>query len=345
MRLAIIFGGVSFEHEISIVSAISVNKIISSEKVFIFCDKNKDFFLIEQDFLKAKYFSSGEYIKAKKLILKKGGFFAKSLFGENKIDFDVALNLIHGASGEDGTISALFDFFEIPYIGSRIEGSVLSFNKLYTKYLAKQVGVKTLDFEVITRQNQNITLSYPFIIKPLRGGSSLGISIVHSEDELEYGLDCAYEYDDALLLEPFVEGIKEYNQAGFLSKDGFVFSLIEEPIKEKFLDFDKKYKDFSRTDKILKADISEEVSKKIQQAFEKIYNPLFKGSMIRCDFFVIENEVYLNEINPNPGSMANYLYDDFNLALNQIVTNLPKKQYINIDYSFIHEINSAKGKA
>lgn len=344
MEIAIIFGGVSYEHEISIVSAIALKKVLTCRVKFIFCDKNHEFYLIPSDKMRAKFFSDGSYKNESQIYLKKGGFFAKSMFFSKDIEFDVALNLIHGADGEDGTFSALFDFFDIAYIGSRLESSVLSFSKLWTKYLAKELGIKTLEYEIVTKDNKKIKTPYPFIVKPLRLGSSLGVKIVKNKDELDYALDVAFEFDDTLIIEPFIENVKEYNQAGCLGKNGFIFSLIEEPQKGDFLDFEKKYMDFSRTKRVIDASISQEMVKRVQDTFAKIYDPLFIGSMIRCDFFVINDEIYLNEINPNPGSMANYLYNDFNYAISQVAQNLPNKHEIKINYDFIHSINLAKGK-
>ncbi|MFV0481373.1 MAG: D-alanine--D-alanine ligase, partial [Campylobacteraceae bacterium] len=114
MKLAIVFGGESFEHEISIVSAIALKKVIYCDLIYIFCDKNRDFYHIPTNKINSKRFSSGEYLKDTKLSIGKGGFFAKKLFGEQKIDFDAVINIIHGADGEDGKMAALFDFFEIP---------------------------------------------------------------------------------------------------------------------------------------------------------------------------------------------------------------------------------------
>ena len=110
-----------------------------------------------------------------------------------------------------------------------------------------------------------------------------------------------------------------------------------------FLDFDKKYLDFSRSEKVHEADISDELKKALYSAFEKIYKPAFKGALIRCDFFVVDDKVLLNEINPIPGSMANYLFDDFT----SLITNmsLPKKREIKVNYTYLHSIRSAKGKA
>jgi len=344
MKLALLFGANSFEHEISIVSAIALKKVLKSELIYIFCDYNRDFYLIPTDKITAKRFSSGEYKKDKKLELKRGGFFYKTFMGEKQIEFDTLINVIHGKDGEDGTISSLLSFFNISFVGPRSEASVISFNKLLTKLYAKEFGVKVLDFWTLGKDNsRDIKLNYPVIIKPTRLGSSIGISIVKNKEDLDYALDVAFEFDTQVVIEPFIQGIKEYNLAGCKS-DKYNFSIIEEPQKEEFLDFDKKYLDFSRTKKVNKADLSEELSKKIKESFIKLYEPLFAGSLIRCDFFIINNEVYINEINPVPGSLANYLFDDFEKVLIDLSKHLPKTVMVPRLYKYIDKINCAKGK-
>jgi D-alanine-D-alanine ligase len=154
----------------------------------------------------------------------------------------------------------------------------------------------------------------------------------------------AFEFDTDVIIEPFIDGVKEYNQAGCFT-NAWELSIVEEPHKEAFLDFEKKYMDFSRDSQVLAADISEEMRTKIQDAFKKIYDPLFRGSIIRCDFFVVDDEVLLNEINPIPGSMANYLFEDFEGIVERLSAHLPKEQHIGIDYRYIHTIQQAKGKA
>ncbi len=344
MKYAIVFGGVSYEHEISIVSAIALKKVINSECEFIFCDERRDFYHIPSSKMRSKFFSLREYKKLPKLTLKKGGFFQKTLLSEKSIDFDIAINLIHGADGEDGKLASLFEFFDIKYIGPRIEASVISFNKLFTKLYALSLGVKTIDYQVITRDNSQIKFDFPIILKPLRLGSSIGVSVVKAKDELQYALDVAFEFDDEVLVEPFIDGIKEYNLAGAKTKEGFVFSIIEEPIKDQFLDFDKKYLNFSNTQKVNEADIDQALKKRIKDSFKSIYNHTFEGALIRCDFFVLGDQIYLNEINPNPGSYSNYLFDDFNDVLNQLSLALPKSKDISIEYRYIHSLNSVKGK-
>ncbi|PHS37346.1 MAG: D-alanine--D-alanine ligase [Sulfurovum sp.] len=346
MNIAILFGGSSFEHEISIVSAITMKKVLKkSTLTYIFVSPDREFYLVDTEKINSKLFSSGEYKKSKQLTLRKGGFFADGLFGSKAVDFDVALNLIHGRDGEDGKISSMMEFFNIPFISPRMEASSLSYNKLYTKFLAESLGVKTVAYEYLSKNDERkISMAYPVIIKPVRLGSSIGVSIVKEASKLDYALDVAFEFDTDVIVEPFIEGVKEFNQAGAYTDD-WELSIVEEPQKEEFLDFEKKYMDFSRDSQVLAADITEELKAKIQESFKKIYDPLFKGSVMRCDFFVVKGEVLLNEINPIPGSMANYLFEDFEDMIKRLSKHLPKEQTIIVDYQYIHSIQSAKGKA
>jgi D-alanine-D-alanine ligase len=346
MNIAILFGGSSFEHEISIVSAITMKKVLKKSTLsYIFVSPSREFYLIDTDKMNSKLFSSGEYKKSKQLTLKKGGFFTDGMFKSKQVDFDVALNLIHGRDGEDGKISSLMEFYSIPFISPRMEASALSYNKLYTKFLAESLGVKSVEYEKLSKDDERkISTPYPVIIKPVRLGSSIGVSIVKDESELQYALDVAFEFDTDVIVEPFIDGVKEYNLAGTYTKM-WELSIVEEPQKEEFLDFEKNNMDFSRDSQVFSADISDELKQKIEESFKKIYNPLFKGSIIRCDFFVVNNEVLLNEINPIPGSMANYLFEDFEETLWRLANSLPKEQNISIDYQYIHSIQSAKGKA
>ncbi|WP_200764060.1 D-alanine--D-alanine ligase [Nitrosophilus alvini] len=345
MKIAIVFGGQSFEHEISIVSAIALKDIIKENELqFIFLDAGREFYLIPESEMKSKLFSSKDYKKYPNLFLKNGGFYQKGLLKEKKVEADVVLNLVHGGDGEDGKLASLFEFFSIPYIGPRIEGSVISFNKLFTKMFAKEKGVKILPYQLISKNGERkIEFDLPVIIKPLRLGSSIGVSVVKDEKGLDFALDVAFEFDEEVLVEPFIEGVKEYNLAGCKGED-FLFSMVEEPQKAEFLDFEKKYLDFARTKQVLKADIAQSLEDELKKVFKKIYLPLFEGALIRCDFFVIDNEVYLNEINPIPGSMANYLFEDFENVILNLAQNLPKQKNIEVEYRYIHTIQKAKGK-
>lgn len=341
VKYGVIFGGKSFEHEISIVSAVVLKGILPSA-IFIFCDSNREFYLIPNDKMKANFFAKKEYLKCDKLSLKNGGFYAKKLFSHELVSADVFINLIHGADGEDGKMAGLLEFFGVNFIGPRLEASVLSYSKYLTKLLADSVGVKCLKYELLKRGDK-LNMALPVILKPLHLGSSIGVSIVREPSELEYALDVAFEFDDVVLAEPFISGVREFNLAGARVADEIVFSMIEEPSKKEFLDFSQKYVSFSGDGSVNEAKLSAELVDKFKDCFKKIYSAGFDGAIIRCDFFVIDDEVYLNEINPNPGSLANYLFKDFLGLLDGVSKSLPKQNSVGIDYKFINTITHAKG--
>lgn len=345
MKLTILFGGASFEHEISIVSAITLKEKLSNfDLTFIFCDGDHIFYRIEASKMKAVTFSKGEHKKMSVLTLEQGAFVQKSMFLKKEYN-NVVLNLIHGADGEDGTIAALLDFHSIKYIGPRVDACTFSYDKRYTKYLCEAIGIKTVKYELMHKNEHcNISIPYPIIIKPVSLGSSIGVSIVKDESELDYALDIAFEFDDTVLIEPFIEGVKEYNLAGCFANNTMHFSIVEEPKKEEFLDFEKKYMDFSRSEQVSKAKVSEELTLRLMSNFEKVYRGLFEGALIRCDFFLIHDEVFLNEINPIPGSMANYLFEDFEAAIESLALSLPHSKRPKVTYDYIHSISQAKGK-
>ncbi|MCW8837240.1 MAG: D-alanine--D-alanine ligase [Thiovulaceae bacterium] len=345
MKLTILFGGASFEHEISIVSAITLKEKLSGFDLnFIFCDQDHTFYSIDAKDMKAKTFSSSKHKKMPVLTLINGGFSQKKILG-SKEHTGVVLNLIHGADGEDGTIAALLDFYAIKYIGPRINASVFSYDKRYTKWFCEARGIKSVNYEMLSSDEQkDVSIPYPIIIKPARLGSSIGVSIVKDESQLDYALDTAYEFDKNIIVEPFIENVKEYNVAGYMADGEIHYSIVEEPQKNEFLDFEKKYMDFSRSSQVLKADISDELESKLKQNFSKIYKNMFEGALIRCDFFVVNDEVLLNEINPIPGSMANYLFEDFRGSLERLSNSLPHSKRAKVNYDYIHSINSAKGK-
>ena len=345
MKLAILFGGASFEHEISIVSAITVKeKLVGFDLEFIFCDQDHNFYFIEPSRMKAVTFSKGEHKKMPRLTLDNGGFVKKALFSKEVVGTAV-LNLIHGADGEDGIIASMLDFYGIPFIGPRTSACVFSFDKRYTKYLCDAIGIKSVAYQTLNKNDERkVDVPYPFIIKPARLGSSIGVSVVKEEKELDYALDVAFEFDENVIIEPFIVGVKEYNLAGCMIDGEIKFSIVEEPQKNEFLDFEKKYMDFSRSATVSSAEIDDKLVSELQSTFAKIYTNLFEGALIRCDFFVVEGEVYLNEINPIPGSMANYLFDDFSKTISGLLGSLPKEKRASVNYQYIHSISSAKGK-
>ena len=345
MKTAILFGGASYEHEISIVSAIALKKVLPGPLTFVFLDAEGGFWHVPADKMKSNHFSSGDYKKDDALTLVRGGFEKRGLLKARRLEgVDVVLNLVHGGQGEDGTIPALLEFFDIPYIGPRREASVLSCNKWLTKLYADGVGVPAVEWQLLRIDGpRTLDFDLPVIVKPLRLGSSIGVSVVREKEALDFALDVAFEFDDEVLVEPFIEGIAEYNVAGCRVDDEWIVGRIEAPQKREFLDFDQKYLDFARTGEVREADIDETLRADLIEAFKKVYGHAFEGAIVRCDFFVASGEILLNEINPIPGSMANYLFDDFPGVVAKVAAHLPKPRAIRPDYAYIDKVQSAKG--
>jgi D-alanine-D-alanine ligase len=344
MDFIVLFGGSSYEHEISIVSAVTLKEKIKKHNLtFIFIDADRDMFLIEKENMKSKFFASGEYRKSPKVFLEKGNFkYKKGLLKKDYyVKYDVVINLIHGRDGEDGKIAGLLEFYSIKAITPNTEASAISYNKVLTKAYAKEVGVNVIDYEVI--DSPETKFDFPVIVKPARLGSSIGVSVAKNEEELNYAFDVAKEFDDLILVEPFIEGINEYNLAGFWSDEGYVYSKIEKVVKKEYLDFEKKYMDFSRKETKFQ-EINNDLAVKIKESFNKIYGNVFKNALVRCDFFEKNGEIYLNEINPVPGSLANYLFNDFDAVLEKLARNVRTEKKISIDYQYINKIQMAKGK-
>ena len=344
MKFALLFGGASYEHEISIVSAIALKKVLPIE-IFLFLDAEGAFWEIPAEKMRSDHFSSGGYRKDTPLTLTRGGWLRRGLLKSKPLEgFDTVINLVHGAQGEDGTIAALLDFYEIAYIGPRLEASVVSFNKRLSKLYAEGAGVGTVPWQTLHIDgDRRVDFDMPLIVKPLRLGSSIGVSVVREPERFDYALDVAFEFDDEVLVEPFLEGVREYNVAGCRIGDEWVIGRIEAPRKGEYLDFEQKYLDFGRTDEVSEADIDETLRDKLIESFKKIYADTFEGALIRCDFFVHDDAVLLNEINPIPGSLANYLFDDFAGMMTQLGGALPKRRKIVPDYAYIDKVARAKG--
>ncbi|WP_120944875.1 MULTISPECIES: D-alanine--D-alanine ligase [Helicobacter] len=344
MVYGVLFGGRSYEHEISIVSAIALKEVLGAQiGHFIFLDGARRFYLIPTKDMRSNFFASHQYKKCPELVLKPHGFYTQGLLGGGKqVGFSTLINLVHGGDGEDGLLASLLDFFEVPFIGPRVEACVVSYSKYLTKSFALERAIKVLPYVFLTKPPSTpLELNYPLIVKPNRLGSSIGIKIAKESKELDYALDEAFEFDSQVVLEPFKAGVKEYNLAGCMLENGeYLFSIVEEPQKKDLLGFEEKYLDFGRTQKIARAQISAGLEEQMRALFKRIYEPFFIGALIRCDFFVLEDQLFLNEINPIPGSLAHYLFGDFTHALENIL--LPKNPPIPITYRYINQIQKHK---
>ncbi len=292
-KIALITGGYSGEAVISYKSAISIEKNLDTEKW--------ETYKIDINPAGWNYLSpAGEKFPVDK------NDFSITING-NKINFDAVLVGLHGTPGEDGKLQGYFDTLNIPYTSCDTATSALTFNKRYTVAVASFAGMHVAKsvhlFKHIPVTTQSIlqTLKLPVFVKPNNGGSSIGISKVKLEFELEAALEKAFKEDDQVLVEEFIKG-RELTIGVFRSKGEMIALPITEIIaKNEFFDFEAKYEGAS--DEITPADIDETVAEKIRAAARKAYAIFNCRGIVRIDFiYDADEEVpYMLEINTVPG--------------------------------------------
>lgn len=312
--VAVFFGGQSIEHDISIITGVlTANSIDKKYEVIpVYVNKCGEFYT-GKNLLDPDGYKNLDYKKLKKVTLIPSSnllFEVKNKRLKPICKIAVAINCMHGERGEDGTLSALLNLCNIPLASPNITGSAICMNKAITKIMLKGLDVPFLDYAVATDIIPAISaekLSYPLIVKPTTGGSSIGVNKAKDRKELEFATMYGLKFSDSVIIEPLLENFTEINCACFTDADGnLVVSECEKPIgKEEVLTFSDKYENGKRE---FPAKIDKEISEKIKKLTAKIYRALeFKG-VIRIDYFVKENNVYVNEINTVPGSLAYYLF-------------------------------------
>lgn len=280
-----------------------------------------------------------------KLIAKKTGFFGKG----REIDFDVALPAFHGLIGEDGNLQGLFELANVPYTGMRTKASSILMDKVSTKYFLRALGIPTLPFAVLRRPQKGYLIpesdlerllapvGFPCILKPAHLGSSIGVAKVRNVQEAKACLPAVFEFDTAAIAEPFVENLVEYNVAVSRVSGQIRTSAIERPkASDELLDFKQKYlsgggKGGSKNGEKLSGTKTPGTSSEGMLSLTREINPplpkqkesdirewavrLFEAidgtGVPRIDFIgnAKTNEIWMNEVNPCPGSFGYFLWE------------------------------------
>ena len=320
MKIVVLAGGISTEREISIVSGTMVCKALRSRGhrailVDVFCGDDR--LLAEAKNAEKKeetesafpedydVDAAAEYIRSfdgKLDRMKKRGFF----FGPNVIELckraDAVFMALHGSNGEDGKIQAAFELIGIPYTGCSYLGSALAMDKDMSKQLFRENGVPT-PHGIVLHKGDKVKhaaengVGLPCVVKPACGGSSVGVSIPHTEKAYREAVEDAFSYEDVLIVEQYIKG-REFS---CVIVDGEAYPVIEIAPLHGFYDYTNKYKAGS-TVETCPADISRELSEKIQKACLKAYHALHLNSYGRVDVMMDEEEnVYCLEANTLPG--------------------------------------------
>ncbi len=335
IRVGLIFGGKSGEHEISLASASSVARAINREKydvIFIGITKEGRWLSGERtlDQLAAAspsplLLSSGAdkpvaeaTTSAKDLLPRAGGAVTTAA---PLSSIDVAFPLLHGPFGEDGTVQGLLELADIPYVGAGVAASAVGMDKVLMKAIFRAHGLPQVDWMVVLRREwesqpeQTIrrieeAFGYPCFIKPANLGSSVGITKAHNWDELAQALATAAQYDRKLLAERAAENAREI-ECSVLGNDEPTASLPGEIMpKREFYDYAAKYESDSGTELIVPADLPPEVIRQIQELSVRAFCAVDACGMARVDFFVERGtyRVLLSEINTIPGFTAVSMY-------------------------------------
>lgn len=335
-NIVITFGGDSCEHDISIITAFTAflakNKAIKKYLIYI---KNNKFYLHKSmpkigDYSRfnEKKFNQVSFINGEMIILKK-------LRKRIKIDCSIICN--HGGSGENGALSGYFETVGIPCTSSGLYANSLFIDKVYAKSFYKSKKLPTLPY-VVYNKGENlskINLEFPLIVKPANLGSSVGVGIANNIVELSEKIDFALNFDKKLLIEKALLDFVELNCAIYRKNGELIISDIEKPIcKTQLYDFDKKYLDTSDIDKEFPAKISKQLEYKVKLITKKIYNESGASGVVRIDYLVQGEKVYVNEVNTVPGSLAFYLFSKKEIKIENLIDDLVEES--------INEIGSKK---
>ena len=329
IRVGLIFGGRSGEHEVSFLSASSIIKAIDKDKYTVvpIGITKEGRWISPQDSELA--LQSGK-IEGKNTVILLNDSFSKSLVcidNNQKLDkssalekLDVIFPALHGPYGEDGTVQGLLELANIPYVGAGVAASAISMDKDLMKIIFQQKSLPILKWMTIKRKKwqkdkEKILFlvqddfEYPLFVKPTNLGSSVGITKVHKKEELEKAIDLASSYDRKILIEEGLEEVREI-ECGVLGNDEPQASVVGEvkPAGE-FYDYDSKYIE-EGTQLLIPADLPDEVSREVQEIALRAFKAVDAAGMARVDFFVSkkENKIYLNEINTIPGFTSVSMY-------------------------------------
>ncbi len=343
LKLGVIFGGMSTEHDVSITSGTSVIKNLDKDKYEIYpiyIDKDGKWFEYSKKINEIEVLEVGEEIKEKEPIL-------------NPIEYlqecDVIFPVLHGLYGEDGTIQGMLELIKKPYVGCKVLSSSICMDKAYSKIIfdtakinqAKYIYIKNsgMDYVLIDKNSNEKEysleeiakiaekeLSYPVFVKPSNSGSSVGIKKAHNEQELIEAIKYASEFDRKILIEEEIKGREV--ECAVLGNNKVLASCVGEILPaEEFYTFDAKYKN-AESRVLIPADLPENISNEIRNTAIKAFKAVDGSGLARVDFFIENktNRVIINEINTMPGftqiSMYPKLWGEMGLSYPELLDKL-----------------------
>lgn len=340
--ILLLFGGCSSEHEVSLKSATTIINNIDKTKYEIhpvgITKAGKWLLYTGNDF----HFATNDWEANSIPAILSPDATHKAMWvlkeqGQEpiRVNIDIVFPVLHGKNGEDGTIQGLCKLAQIPFVGCGVLASAVSMDKAFTKIIVAEKGVPQAKFVLIKERelkdiNQAVAkieqaFPYPYFIKPVNAGSSVGISKAKNKEELIAGLYQAIKHDTKILVEETIIG-REVETAVLGNEDVQVSGVGEILAAAEFYDFDAKYNNAdSKT--VVDADLPQEIKEKIRAYARDVFDAVEGKGLSRVDFFVKEDgSIIFNEINTLPGftsiSMYPMLFDAAGVGLKELVTNL-----------------------
>lgn len=325
IRLGIIYGGISTEHDISVMSAKSIIENLDKGKYEI-----HEIYINEY----GKWFqnSNGEKEEINNLV-----WYLK--------DLDVVFPVLHGLGGEDGTIQGMFEMLKLPYVGCGVFASSIGMDKVYTKAIFEKAGIEQVPYMYIKKNENGYVIinekfeeedfkiekisnkiKFPMFVKPSNSGSSIGVKKAMNNSELKMAIEHAAEYDNKILVE---QGINAREiECAILEDKELTASTVGEIISaEGFYSFDAKY-NIPESKTIIPAEIEEKQIEEIRKIAIKAFKAIDGKGLARVDFFIEKetNKIYINEINTMPGftkiSMYPKLFEAVGITYSELLDKL-----------------------
>ena len=317
MNILIIYGGKSCEHDISIITACLARGYFEGELYSAYIDKDNKCYLVPNDFTPRKHVET----KFNKMVVFKLGEGAIAVMRGRRVvktvRIDVAVNCCHGVNGEDGAIAALCQMASIPLVGSDIASSAVAMDKALCKRALNSFGVPTVKGVEVTKRDlpqlkKRISrLNFPLIVKPCKLGSSIGVEVCKSYEDLEDALTRAFRLDPKVLIEEALTDFTELNCAAKRVKDEIMLSVIDQPLTtHDILTFADKYVSNEAYER-KKLPLDEKVASEVERLTTLVYDKLGFSGVIRVDYLLDKStgKLYVNEINTTPGSLAYGLWE------------------------------------
>jgi D-alanine-D-alanine ligase len=290
MNIAVVMGGYSDESVISLRSGQLILTHLNKDKYQVF---------------EVHILNEGWYVKKgdQKLPINRADFSFEH--NGNSVNFDVAVNTVHGTPGEDGHLQSYWELIDLPYTGCGFYQSALTFSKRDTLSVLGKFDIPKANSVYVTK-GQEIDgakiakkLGFPFFVKPNQSGSSLGISMVKELSEFDKALAFAFAEDKDILIESQLKGVEISVGVMKLNGNTKVLGITEIVSGNDFFDYEAKY--LGKSEEITPARLTKEVSELVEKSAAKIYEALGMQGFSRIDFIVMNDIPHFIEINTNPG--------------------------------------------